>query len=169
MIEIARNNPQYDFLGCDINEHAVKLGNNFARENGIDNLKLFQHNLCTGGICKSPILEQKQVDLLFSWATLIYIKPREISDVLLDVLSLKPKYMLVIEVEPYRNRLNLETGHPALLEPFYVRSYTEIVSRLAHSLELIVENILVQDVPTQVRNPRGGIPRSLLFQFKQAH
>jgi len=89
---LAQKYPEAEFLGIDISDQAVKTGEKWLRLHGIKNVKLISGN--------TNVLKQfndKSIDMVFTDATLIYIGPLQIKNVLKELLRLARKVILLIE------------------------------------------------------------------------
>ena len=126
IINLAQKYPDISFIGSDLNKPAIDLGNSFARVNKIRNLKFVCHNLLSNNYSEIFDINDQPVDLVLSWATLIYIEPNDIINVIQNILSIQPKLVLLLEVEPRRKIRNAHLGQVALLEQFM----SEIIFKL---------------------------------------
>jgi hypothetical protein len=73
LLELARKFPKCKFVGLDFNLTAVNVANNAAKESSLDNLNFYQVDLQDINSLKE--YKNTQWDVIFTWATLIYIHP----------------------------------------------------------------------------------------------
>lgn len=165
IIGLAQKYPDISFIGSDLNKPAIDLGNSFARVNQIRNLKFVCHNLLSNNYSEIFDINDQPVDLVLSWATLIYIEPNDIINVIQNILSIQPKLVLLLEVEPRRKIRNAHLGRVALLEPFYVRNYFQTINEAAKDQDIGVKQISEKIIPPGIWNPGGGVPMARLFEL----
>jgi ubiquinone/menaquinone biosynthesis C-methylase UbiE len=85
--------PEGSFNGIDINKAAVDYGNRKSIEEGLTNIKLeygFAEDLSR--------YSSNSMSIVFSWATLIYIRPKDISKVLKEMYRIATKAVILIEM-----------------------------------------------------------------------
>jgi len=165
VINLAQKYPDISFIGLDLNKPAIDLGNSFARVKQIRNLKFVCHNLLSNNYSEILGISDQSVDLVLSWATLIYIKPKDIINVIQNILNIQPRLVLLLEVEPRRKIRNAHLGRVAPLEPFYVRNYFQTMYRATKALGIEVKQISEEIVPLEIWNPGGGVPMVRLFEL----
>ena len=84
--------PNAKFYGTDISDYALKFGQRWFNNKNIKNVKLISGN--------TNVLKQfndKSIDIVFTDATLVYIGPLQIKNVLKELLRLARKMVLLIE------------------------------------------------------------------------
>ena len=78
LIELAKNFPEAHFAGYDIRKGAIKDGCDYLEKNSIKNISLNFSNL-------TDISEEFNCDFLISRATLIYLSPHDLKELLLKI------------------------------------------------------------------------------------
>lgn len=137
------------FYGVDINQSAVNVAKEYAATQRITNTNFISHDI--RNIEKLfKLLEIEKFDLIFTWATLIYIHPKYIGNLLQKVMEKGTKIILI---EQHDESLNKSyKGKLTSSGRNYLRNYTKILSKIGFSKE----NIKVTDVPNEVWAPGGG-------------
>lgn len=89
---LAKKYPNIEIVGIDINEEAIKRGNEKFKREHIDNVKIFMK--------KADELEEfdnKKFDVIFTDATLLYVGPDKIEKVITGMLRLAKKGIVLLE------------------------------------------------------------------------
>jgi SAM-dependent methyltransferase len=92
IIPLAIENPKKKFTGVDINSSAVQLGNDYLKNNKINNMVLYSANLV------QIETQEYSSDVVVTWATLIYISPREIKRASANLSKLTKNYLVIVEM-----------------------------------------------------------------------
>ncbi len=88
----SREFPDTQFFGIDISRRAVEVGTAWMNDRGIKNVKLF-----TGKADKLGRFPDKNMDIVLSVATLLYIGPDKIDQVIDEMLRVAKKALVLIE------------------------------------------------------------------------
>lgn len=150
--------PDAHFIGIDLNRHAIEFGNTQLRKAGIRNIELLHGEAShVRSILSGP------ADVVFSWATLMYIGPQEIEQVMRDLVLTANKALVLIEM--HDDKLSLETNFRGILVPprNWKRNYVRIVKKLG----IMEKQIEIMDVPPDVWTPGGGHAKAILIERDQ--
>lgn len=157
----AQSNPNKSFVGLDINQTAVEIGNKKARLDNLFNLKFFQ--------CDVSKIDYKsgihgQFDVVYSWATLIYIHPLKIKKVLKFILSsAKNKIILIEQIDDTLISWPIYLGKQINGGPNWVRNYEKIFRTiLPDHISVRFEYITI---PNAVWAPGGGKASALVLHL----
>jgi hypothetical protein len=91
---IAAERPDARLIGIDINRLAVKCGNKWLLEEGIGNAALEW-----GRIEDLSAYADRSFDVVFSWASLIYVRPARILDALKGAVRVSAKAVVLVEMQ----------------------------------------------------------------------
>lgn len=145
--------PEAHFTGIDLNHHAIEFGNAELRKAGIRNIDLVRGE---AGNVRSTLSDS--VDLVFSWATLMYIGPRDIEHVMNEIVLTASKTIVLIEMQD--DKLSSEKTFRGILVPprNWKRNYVKILKELG----IMEKQIEVMDVPEHVWCPGGGHAKAII-------
>jgi 2-polyprenyl-3-methyl-5-hydroxy-6-metoxy-1,4-benzoquinol methylase len=140
------------FTGIDINEYAISLADEYKDVKNVSNTRFELNNVLD--------LNQSKFhyELVFCWATLIYISPADIKRALLNISNLSTKYILLLEKafdekdSVVRKILMQIKGFPN-----WTHNYKKLLSS---AFTLIAED----DIPKDVWLPGGGGAKLMLFK-----
>lgn len=139
------------FVGIDINPHAVKIGNVYCQQNSIPNLSFKELDILSKDITR---FEQK-FDVVFVWATLIYIHPLFIKKALKNIRYLANKKIILIE----QNESQIKhwpkfLGYQIANGPNWSRNYAKILSNVFRDINS--RNIQIIPLSEDIWKPGGG-------------
>lgn len=147
LFELAREFPHCIFLGIDFNSNAIEFARQLAKKEGLDNLEFALVDLQDR---KSfEVIENGRWDLIFSWASLIYIHPKKISD-LIDFCI--PRTNRLVLIEQHKSMRLMSKGRLIRKQPTWIRDYVKIIKK--SNLGQI--SILVKGVESHIWHPAGG-------------
>jgi len=157
LIGYAQIYPDINFTGLDLNKEAVKLGNQNARRSHLPNLRFIQIDLTDKKF--SNLFPDKQ-DLVFSFATLMYIHPFHIKKVLRELLEITNQYLVLIEQhdEGFISKC-FPLGIPSGFEASFKRNYKKLVIDELAKLERGLDAIDIFEVDPKIWAPGGGSAR----------
>jgi hypothetical protein len=165
VLEIGSNsgNRIIEFHGYDINLQAIELGNQLAENEKITNLKFFVRDV-SDLECKN-VTDHLRYDVVISWATLIYVHPRNIRNAIRFIVESTNKRIILIEQQSLKSaRLNaFKGGVPLFLEPTWKRNYLDLISSVSD--RRFCYNIC--EVPKEIWNPGGGCAHALIIDFEE--
>jgi len=92
LVLIAKKFPKIKIVGIDINKKAIDIGKNLMVREGITNVELYQ-----GKADELNKFTGKSFDIIFTDATLIYIGPDKIYQVLKEIARLARKAIVFLE------------------------------------------------------------------------
>lgn len=152
LIEIASRFPNKTFVGVDINNSAVTLGNEWVVSHGIENLEFMHADITSPEFYLS--LRNRKFDCVVTWATLIYVHPLRIGKLLQFIAEITSKRIVLIEQnDPHLQRFPKYLGVPVRHEPTWVRNYQKIFSVINVDRSLDLKLI---PVPREIWLPGGG-------------
>ncbi len=121
LFTIAALNPTARLVGIDISNLAVEYGNQWLAAEGVNNARLERRR-----IEDLDYYGEGSFDIVFSWASLIYIPPRRIARVLENILRIAARAVVLIEMQSgsadrrkkgtYHDPGNWKRNYLALLE-----------------------------------------------------
>jgi hypothetical protein len=157
----AKRNPHIEFVGIDINSYAVRVGNKKSETEKISNLR-FQFSDVSKKIFNPQIDER--YDLVFSWATLIYIHPSKIKRSLEFMYLSAIKKIIIIEQMDLKLRkwpfyLGVQIGGG----PNWVRNYEKIFLSIISPNEQVKFSYI--EVPNNIWSPGGGSAKTLIIDL----
>ena len=145
----AINQPKTSFIGVDINKEAINVARSYALENRIQNIDF----ICADISKPQDVfhkLHDAKFDLIFTWATLIYIHPIRIENVIKEIM-IHSKRLILIEQHNPKMRI-LPKGIPTSGGNNWVRNYQKLIEKY----QLDSQTLLVSKVPNSIWQPGGG-------------
>ena len=153
ILTLAKNNPMKTFIGVDINSSAVQLGNDYLKNNKINNMVLYSANLV------QIETQEYSSDVVVTWATLIYISPREIKRASANLSKLTKNYLVIVE-KLIENNDSIYKKLRIQLKGFpnWSYNYEKLFKKKGFSL------IKKDPVPQNIWAPGGGGAHILIFK-----
>jgi ubiquinone/menaquinone biosynthesis C-methylase UbiE len=142
---LAKMFPQAKLTGTDINSKAVEYGSKMFAEEGISNVDLI--------VGRAEDLNQfpdSSFDIVFSWATLIYITPSHIQKVLSEMFRISKKGVVLLEMQESVDNISEQLG--VYCGGNWKRDYVAIFQEFSQPLECHE----VKWIPKQIWQPGGG-------------
>ena len=160
ILELGRNLQTSFFHGIDINATAIKLGNATAELDGLTNVSFSVTDISNSDEFK----DSKSYDVVFSWATLMYIHPRDILETLRIISGITSRKLVLIEqISDSKSKFSIfRKGAPVLLEPTWSRNYVELITQVT----LRKFRSVMVSVPVTTWNPGGGGANALIIEFE---
>jgi len=162
LFELATRYPHKKFYCSDLNMKALEVGRQEARTRLITNIEHLyfdgQNHLCLDN-CK----EIKKSDLIFSWATLIYIHPIYISKLLTCIVTSACKTLVLVERDDVNLRWLAKRGR-IVAKTDWSRDYEFLIKRICKKYNIYYE-LLRTPCPISMWNPGGGKATLLFFSF----
>ena len=94
LFELARKYPNCKFLGVDFNPNSVKFASERAELEGLKNLTFAVVDLQDDISLQS--IKEASWDVIFSWASLIYIHPKRITNLIDYCLKKSHRLILIV-------------------------------------------------------------------------
>lgn len=157
LFSLSNKYPNNKFIGYELNQSAVDLGNKYKKNNKIQNVTLFQHD-----ITKKLNMEMS-THVVLSCATLIYISPLAIKKVIKNMIGLKPNHLVLIEV-PLQPHDSIIKGLARKFKGFPNWSHNFKKLLLTHNYVIVSDEI----VDAKVWSPGGSIGHALIFKSNRA-
>jgi hypothetical protein len=158
---LATRNPNMFFNGWDINSHAVELGQAEADRRNLENIKFKKINISESSFAALDY----SFELVFTWATLIYVHPIHITRVLKNILSFRPTCIILIEQDSPRLRKFFKYGKLIGGGPNWVRDYEYLLKKIVGSSAHI--EFIRKSVPLEIWSPGGGSASMLIIKLRQ--
>lgn len=147
LFELARKYPNCKFLGIDFNPNSVKFASELAESEGLKNLTFAVVDLQDDISLQS--IKETSWDVIFSWASLIYIHPKRITH-LIDY-CLKKTHRLIL-IEQHKKMRYFIKGRLIPKQPTWLRDYAKLV-KIVYSGSI---SIKVKPISNHIWNPGGG-------------
>jgi hypothetical protein len=147
IFELARLFPECKFVGLDFNLSAVNVANDLAKKSSLSNLNFYKVDLQDLNSLKE--YEKMQWDVIFTWATLIYIHPTKILPIIDFGVNHSKVFFLI---EQHKKMKFAVKGRLIAGQPTWIRDYVKIVKKLTNK----PNQIRVSPVPSEIWNPGGG-------------
>lgn len=144
---LARKYSNCKFLGIDFNPNAVKFALELVEREGLKNLTFATVNLQDHLSLQS--IKETSWDVIFSWASLIYIHPRRITHLL--NYCLKKSHCLIL-IEQHKSMRYFIKGRLMRKQPTWLRDYAKLVN-IAYSGNV---SLSVRSIPNHIWSPGGG-------------
>jgi SAM-dependent methyltransferase len=156
LINLAIANPDLNFVGIDISPESIRVGNEYIADNGISNVTLHLDDVRN----KNGLLSQfpsSSFDLVFTWATLIYISPIQIINVIKQISRLAGHKIVLLEqsTEKLIYWYNFR-GIPTSSGNQFLRNYKKIITEEVPEVWDLMEDV---ELPSNIWKPGGGNAR----------
>ena len=145
----AISQPESSFIGVDINEEALKVAKSYALQKNIQNIDFIYADISKPQDIFHK-LDNTKFDLIFTWATLIYIHPIRIEKVIKEMMS-HGKNLILIEQHNPKMRI-FSKGIPISGGNNWVRNYQKLIAKY----QAENQTLLVSKVPNDIWQPGGG-------------
>ena len=140
------------FTGIDINSYAIRLADEYKDVKNVSNTRFELNNILD--------LNQSKFhyELVFCWATLIYISPADIKRALLNISNLSTNYILLLE-KAFNEKDSVVRKILMQIKGFpnWTHNYKKLLSS---AFTLVAED----DIPKDVWLPGGGGAKLMLFK-----
>ncbi len=150
---IAKQFPSMKIEGIDINPKAIELGRELLISEGISNVKL--------SIGKADELEQfndKEFDIVFTDAVLIYIGKDKIRKVIQEMLRVARKAVILMEWHSFTDQSRKD---PAGLGFYHhggwERNYSSLLEQLGHHKRITINKITKDVWPDEIWSKVGAV------------
>lgn len=147
LFELARKYPNCKFLGIDFNPNSVDFALERTEAEGLKNLTFAVVDLQDDLSLQS--IKETSWDVIFSWASLIYIHPKRITN-LIDFCLKKSQCLILIE--QHKNMRYFIKGRLIPKQPTWLRDYAKLVKVVGTG----DVSIKVKSIPNHIWNPGGG-------------
>ena len=145
LIRLAQEHPERKYSGIDLSHKAILSGKQYAVYLGLENLVFAQANLTS--------TELPQSDLIFSWATLMYVHPLKIGSVVKKILGYD--FKTIILIEPRSEKSFLMTTLLALFSGTgYSYNFEELINKFDKNLDY--QSQIISQVPKDIWKPGMG-------------
>ena len=151
IIPLAKRYPDTQFVGVDINLEAIKVGQEYIALHKIENVCLMHFDITSKVF--GEFLKQKTFHIIFSWATLIYLHPRDLRGLLLNIIQSAQR---IVFIEQYFNshKVKVVSSIPARSGLQWRHDYVSKVHRLTSNSTNF--SISLIPVAKSIWNPYGG-------------
>jgi trans-aconitate methyltransferase len=141
LMSLNRYYPKAFFSGCDISREAIEYGNMKLKELGIENISLLPGEL-------SEIATNDKYDIVFTWATLIYVKPNDLVVTIKKMFDMANKAIILFEMHTEEN---LQPNDGILSGRNWKRNYRNLFSECG-----LKGKIEIKPLSKDIWNPGGG-------------
>jgi len=141
---LAKQFPLIQITGIEINPVAVRCGTEWIKEEHISNVSLQE-----GRAERLTSVADKNFDVVFSCAALMYVTPDHIRDVLWNMIRLSQKAVLLVEMHEETMKKYLGEFH---LPNNWKRDYRKIFNEIG----LNDDRIRIEPIPERLWQPGGG-------------
>ena len=149
---LAKELPQAQLVGVDINAEAVAYGNVQFRKEGIANVRLV-----TGRAGELNQFQSGAFDIVFTNALLIYIGPDKIREVVTDLLRLARQALVLVELQRFEADRKDPLGLGIYHEGNWVRDYVKLLKQFVPEDRIRVTRIPEEVWPVMPWNQRGAV------------
>ena len=146
---LASKFPTVRLVGFDINARSVDLGMRWLRDEGITNVEL------SAGRAEDALykLADCSFDIVFSWATLMIVRPSKIKFVLAHMTRIARKAVILLEIQS-ATTLSSRQATGVILGPNWKRDYVSLLTEVTSDYD----TALLKPIPSFVWFPgdHGG-------------
>lgn len=143
LVLLAKKFPNAEIIGIDINPMAVKKGNKWLKQEGISNVKL-----SLGKVDDLREFQDKNFDVVFTDAVLLYIGPDKIKKAVEEMLRKARKALILCEWHDFSEKDKEGIGFYHL--GFWKRDYIALLRQY-----VLEHNIRVTKIPEKVWDAEG--------------
>jgi len=162
LFEAAEKFPDCKFTGVDISLSGVTESKLEAKRRGLSNLEFIHCDITSEKFYRS--FAKERFDVVFSFATLMYIHPKDIKKLMNFVTNLAILQLVLIEQSSSRlNAYPLYLGSPVSRNPNWIRNYGRI---LDESLKFRRHTKVEVPVPNEIWSPGGGNGKIFILSFQ---
>lgn len=149
---LAKRFPDSEIRGVEINPHAVEVGNEgFSRE-GISNVKL-----SAGRAEDLSEFKDNSFDVVFTDATLIYVKRGAIYGVIKEMLRIARKGLVFVECHDFEQRPDDRLGLGVYTRGLWVRDYVTLLKQFVSEEQIHVTKITTDIWPDEGWGKHGAV------------
>lgn len=152
LIPLAAKYPKIRFAGVDFNSKALKFSSKTSQDLGLTNINFHKFDIQSRQFWKFLSSETNKFEVIFSWATLIYVHPFKIKRVLDALVENCATQLILIEQE---ERTYKRSGLLIPGQPTWIRSYRDLILDSAHKIDGKLQ-IEVREVMERDWHPAGG-------------
>lgn len=164
LFALAAKYPHKKFYCSDLNINALKVGQQEAAKRSIVNIE-YLHFDGQNHVDLDQCKELKNSDLVFTWATLIYIHPLYISKLLSCIVTSTCKTLILLEQDDIRLHCLFKRGK-IIAKTNWIRDYEFLIKKICKKHNVSYE-LSRTPYPSSMWNPGGGKATLLSFSFKR--
>jgi len=132
----AKEFPNAEIRGVDIDPQVVKMGNDWFAREGISNVKL-----SVGRAEELGEFEDKSFDVMLTDAVLIYVSRGKIYGVIKNMVRIARKRLIFVEWHDFAGRPNERQGLGVYTNGHWVRDYVALLKQFVPEEQIRVTNI----------------------------
>ena len=132
---LAKEFPNAEIRGIDINPKAVQIGNNWFAQEGIRNVRL-----SIGRAEELSKFGNKSFDVVFTDAALIYVSRKEIYKVAKDIVRITRKGLILVERHNFGQCREDTDGLGVYTNGLWVRDYVTLLKRFVPEERIHITN-----------------------------
>jgi len=162
LFPLAAKYPDKQFYCSDLNDKALQVGQQEAAKRLISNIE-YLHFDAQNRVDLNNCKEIKNSDLVFTWATLIYIHPIYISNLLDSIVSSSCQTLVLVEQDDSDLRRLIKRGK-IVGKTNWLRDYEYLIRKKCKKYRVSYE-LFREPCPGSMWNPGGGKAALLTFTF----
>lgn len=163
LFDVAARFPNIRFFGVDICEDGVKSANLETEKRKLSNLEFFHFDITSDEFYS--FFHKKHFDIIFSFATLMYIHPKDIRRLLSFMFNNASMQLLLVEQSNSQLRIYPSyIGIPMPNNPNWIRNYTKLIRKIAEARNF---RITSQSVSSNIWTPGGGNAQVISITFSE--
>lgn len=151
LFPLANRYPNTQFVGVDINLEAIEIGKEYINEHKIENVILLHLDITSEEF--SQFLKRRTFHIIFTWATLMYLHPRDLKRLLSKIIASTERIVLI---EQFFNsdKIKVVSSIPARSALQWKHDYLSKLQSLTSKNTNI--KISLKPVAKSIWNPHGG-------------
>ncbi len=158
IISLAKKYKKITFTGIDINASAINLGNAYAKQNRLANLRFVVLDITNPNV--NSDFTNQYFDLIFTFATLMYVHPKHIRKVLRSLVQASAGNLIFVEQFDSGIFSKLFSGgRLSGFENSFKRNYIVLLEETCSSLNMAKPEITIYEVDPKIWSPGGGNAR----------
>ena len=161
LFDLAEKYPNCKFSGVDISVSGVVESRLEAERRGLSNLEFFHLDITSDEFYE--LFKNRHFDVVFSFATLMYIHPTEIRKLIQFICRLALNQVVLLEQSTSRlTWYPFYLGVPVFRNPNWIRNYRKILLQNSKSRNCSISEF---SVPDEIWSPGGGHALAVKITF----
>lgn len=162
LFEAAEKFPHCKFTGVDISLNGVAESKLEAKRRGLSNLEFIHCDITSEHFYES--FAEEHFDVVFSFATLMYIHPRDIRKLMNFITRLAISQVVLLEQSSSRIKAYpFYLGTPVNRNPNWIRNYGKILDEI---LDFRQHTKVEMPIPIEIWSPGGGNGKAIIIRFQ---
>lgn len=153
LFTVGNSNPEINLIGLDINSEACRIGREYAETKKIK-CEFYQCDIQNHQQLGNIIMS-KSPDSIFTFATLMLIPPKRITEIMTLLISSVDNLILIEQMNfGIASRL-FRSGFPTFSQPYWSRDYMLIIEEIVKEMN-VTAHYEMGVVPKDIWNPGNG-------------